>query len=192
MKYRLTWIDGNGIKQFKVFEAKTERVAINQTKKLLSGTKITDPFLCPDSEIRKIYKGEINMEGKWMYELCNGEVWQGEYFDTREQAIDAGKKELITLNKLRKEKGRKVTKSFQVGQVATVSPAGVDVDFILENVAENTTEGMEAGEDYLNNVTQEHSEELEQKLNDVLFAWMKEHGYEPDFFEIVNIAEISI
>jgi hypothetical protein len=186
LKYRLSWKDKNGVKQFKVFEAKTERAATNQTNKLLSGTKFTDPFLCPDSEVKKICKGEKNMEGKWMYELGNSEVWHGEYFDTREQAIDAGKEELIALNKLRKEKEHKVTKNFQVGQVTKVSPAGVDVDYILENVAENTTEGMEAGEDYLCDVTKEDSDELEQKLNDVLFAWIKEHGYEPDFFEIEN------
>ena len=50
MRYRLTWIDGNGEKQLKNFGAKTERIAINKTKKLLDGTKITDPFLCPDVE----------------------------------------------------------------------------------------------------------------------------------------------
>lgn len=48
MKYRLTWIDENGEKQLKILEAKTERTAINKTRKLLDGTKITDPFLCPD------------------------------------------------------------------------------------------------------------------------------------------------
>lgn len=48
LKYRLSWKDGNGEKQLKIFEAKTERIAVNKTKKLLDGTKITDPFLCPD------------------------------------------------------------------------------------------------------------------------------------------------
>lgn len=56
MKYRLTWIDENGEKQLKIFEAKTERTAINKTRKLLDGTKITDPFLCPDAE----YESEEN------------------------------------------------------------------------------------------------------------------------------------
>lgn len=192
LKYRLRWKDENRTKQFKVFEAKTARIATNKTKKYLEGKKFTEPFLCLESELKKGCKGEKNMEGKWMFDLNNSEIWRGEEFDTREEAIAAGKDELIALNKARKENGDKAAKTFQVGQIAEVAPAGVDVDYILENVAENTANGMEVGEDYLNNVTQKHSEELEQKLNDVLFAWMKKYGYEPDFFSIENIEEVSI
>lgn len=176
MKYRLSWKDEDGSKKFTIFDAKTDKAAKNKTNKLLGGIKFTDPFLGLESEINKGYKGEENMKGKWMYELCDREIWSGEEFDTKEEAITAGKDDLILLNKARKENGDKTIKSFQVGQIKEVAPCGVDVDFILENVAENTAQGMEVGEDYLCDVTDEHSAELEQKLNDVLFAWMKEHG----------------
>lgn len=130
--------------------------------------------------------------GKWMFSIGKSEVWTGEPCDSRQEAIEEGKAELEDLNKMRIEAGKETTNSFEIGQIAEVAPCGVDVDFILENVAENTVQGMEAGEDYLCDVTKEHSEELEQKLNDVLFDWMKEHDYEPDFFTIENIEEITI
>lgn len=130
--------------------------------------------------------------GKWMFNIGRDEIWTGDNYSTREEAIELGKAELEYLNKMKIEAGRETSNSFEIGQIEKVYPCGVDVDFILENVAENTTQGMEAGEDYLNNVTKEHSDELEQKLNDVLFAWMKEHGYEPDFFIMENIEEITI
>lgn len=130
--------------------------------------------------------------GKWMFHIGNDETWTGEPCDSKYEAIEEGKGELEDSNRLRMRVEKEIISSFYVGQIAEVLPRGVDVDFILENVAENTAEGMEAGEDYLLNVTPEHSAELEEKLNDVLFAWMKEHEYEPDFFTIENVEEISI
>lgn len=121
------------------------------------------------------------MEGKWMFNLDGSEMWQGEQFDTKQLAIEAGRKEAI-----KRQEEEFCGDSFQVGQVADVSVSGVNVDNILEDVAENTVQGMEAGEDYLYDVTKEDSDELEQKLNDVLFAWIKQHGYDPNFFQIEN------
>lgn len=126
------------------------------------------------------------MEGKWMYNLYGNEIWTGEEFDTKEDAIEAAKEELGS-----PDMGQFVG-SFQVGQVADVSVSGVDADYILENVAENTVQGMESGEDYLCDVTKEDRDELEEKLNDVLFTWIKEHGYEPNFFQIENEETITL
>ena len=123
------------------------------------------------------------MQGKWMYNLTGDEIWSGEDFDTREEAIEEGKGEAIADE----------LDSFEIGQCEYVAPSGVDIDYILENVAENTTEEVgEVGEDYLNDVTSKHSEELEEKLNEVLFAWMKKHKYEPNFFQIKNTERIEL
>lgn len=128
------------------------------------------------------------MKGKWMYNLNGTEIWTGEEFNTKEDAIRAGKEELNT-EKLREF----YSNQFQVGQVAEVFPSGVDIDFILENVAENTTnETGEVGEDYLCDVEDEHRDELEEKLNEVLFAWMKKYKYEPDFYKIENVETIKL
>lgn len=133
-----------------------------------------------------------NLIGKWMYNFGNEEIWDGDCFDTKEDAINEAKAELANDKPIREKRGLKPIREFYVGRTEAVSPCGIDVDSILDGVAENTTEGNEAGEDYLCNVTREDSDELEQKLNEVLFAWMKEHGYEPDFFSIVNTEKVII
>jgi hypothetical protein len=123
--------------------------------------------------------------GKWMYNLSGNEIWTGEEFDTKEEAIKEAKKEI-------QEEGLDNI-SFEIGQIAKVFVSGVDVDFILENVAENTTNEVgEVGEDYLDDVTKEDRGELEEKLNQVLFKWIKEHRYEPNFFRIENTEKIEV
>ena len=127
------------------------------------------------------------MEGKWMYSLTDSEIWTGEEFDTKEQAIEEGIKEA-----LENQEEPFCNDYFYVGQIEKVYPCGVDVDSILENVAENTVEGLETGEDYLLYVDVEHQRELEEKLNEVLFTWMKKYDYEPNFYKIKNIEEAEL
>lgn len=123
--------------------------------------------------------------GKWMYNLSGNEIWNGEEFDTKEEAVKEAKKEI-------EEEGLDNI-SFEIGQIAQAFVSGVDVDYILENVAENTTNEVgEVGEDYLEDVTKEDRDELEEKLNEVLFKWIKEHNYEPSFFKIENIEKIEV
>ena len=123
------------------------------------------------------------MEDKWMYSFNEEGVWYGEEFDTKEEVIAEGRKEAL----LEKHS------EFLVGQIEKVFPSGVDVDFIIENVAENTTNDIyEVGDEYLCDVTKEHSDELEEKLNEVLFDWMKKHSYEPSFFSIKNVETIKL
>lgn len=133
--------------------------------------------------------------GKWMYNIGGYDIWMGGCFETKQEAIEEGKEEAIAENKINLERGFdiEVIKSFDVGQISSISPSGVDVDSILENVAENTgDEAGEAAEDYLMDVTNEHAAELEEKLNEVLFAWMKKYKYEPNFFVMENTEEIEV
>ncbi|MBB6716250.1 hypothetical protein [Clostridium gasigenes] len=125
---------------------------------------------------------------KWMYSLTDSEVWQGEEFNTKEEAITEGRKEAI-----RGQEEEFRNDYFSVGQIEKVFPSGVDVENILENVAENTRADIcEVGDDYLYDVTENHSQELEEKLNEVLFEWMKKYEYEPTFYAIKNIEQIEL
>ncbi len=126
---------------------------------------------------------ENSIVGKWMYNINGNEIWSGEEFNTKEEAVKEGLEEAKTEGCFK----------FEVGQIEKVTVSGVDIDYILENVAENTTEDCgEVGEDYLNDVTKEDRDELEQKFNDLLFSWIKEHGYEPSFFKIKNVKTIRV
>lgn len=124
---------------------------------------------------------------KWMYQIGKSDIWtSSERFETKEEAIEAGREEAIAENKFCSEKNQ--YEKFYVGQIEKCNVLyGVDVDSILGNIVENVCdEAGEAAEDYLRDVTREHMTELEEKLNDVLFAWMDEHRYKPNFFKIVN------
>jgi len=128
------------------------------------------------------------MENQWMYNLNGSEIWTSDPFDTREEAIKAGREQAIE-----EQEEAFCNDSFKIGQIKEVPVSGVDVDDILMNVSENTTNDVgEVGEDYLCDVSKEHSSELEDKLNEVLFAWIKKYKYEPTFFQIDNEETIEL
>lgn len=123
--------------------------------------------------------------GKWMYNINDREMWIGEDFNTREEAIEGAKKEI--------EETPWHINYFTVGQIGKVNVCGIDIDILLEGIAEETTnEFSEVGGDYLCNVTNEDKAELEEKLNDVFFEWIKKNGYEPDFFKVENITKVML
>ena len=119
-----------------------------------------------------------------MYQFGESEIWMGEEFKSKEEAIKAAEKEFKNDKSLR-------GLNLYVGQQESVSVSGIDVDLLLENIAENTTcEIGEVGEDYLMDVSKEEQEELEEKLNKVLFEWIEKYNYNPNFFKIVNIEQV--
>ena len=121
--------------------------------------------------------------GKWQFELLNSDIWRGDEFDTKEQAIEEGRKEAIKEGLIK----------FRVGQIASPPKFGIEADIVIERISEVMYEDVgEVAEDYLDDVTKEHLLELEEKLNEVFFKWQKEHGYNPTFYKITNIEEIIV
>jgi hypothetical protein len=121
-------------------------------------------------------------EGKWCYSF-NEENFEGD-FDTKEQAID----EAIWYYK----DDEKDQDFIWVGQIKPVS-VGVNIDSLLEQLGEEAyEEAGEYAEDYLTNVTLSHQKILEQRLNNVLVAWMKEYNYEPNFWAVENVKKIDV
>ena len=132
--------------------------------------------------------------GQWMYQIGESDIWNsGEEFDTKEEAIKAGREEVIAENKSYDDKKYQY-EHFYIGLIEECSNChGVNVERILEDIAEIVYDEVgEVAEDYLADVTREHSNELEEKLNDVLFTWMKEHGYTQSFFKIVAVETVEI
>ena len=85
------------------------------------------------------------MKNNWMFNLNGSEIWMGDQFDTREEAISAGREQAIE-----EQEEAFCNDSFKIGQIKEVPVCGVDVDDILMNVSENTTNDVgEVGEDYL-------------------------------------------
>lgn len=137
------------------------------------------------------------MHEKWMCSI-DQEYWQAaEYFNTKEEAVEFGIKSIQTFNKnpedecLDDEMGstpEEVVTSFFVGQ-AFCPGIPFNVDDLLERIQEAAYEnGGEFAEDYLDDVTKEHREELD----DLIQNWFIKHKYLPSWYNIYEIDEISV
>lgn len=125
-------------------------------------------------------------EGKWVYDTSNEFFTNGYFFDTKEEAIKEGEIDL-TLN------FKYDCPVFYVGQVLGVDlPISFDIDNILESIASSVCDEIgEVAEDYLNDVTNEHYEELENSIRDVVLKWMDKNNYNPEFYRVTKIEKVE-
>lgn len=123
------------------------------------------------------------MSKKWTYELdMDSEIWRGGVFNSREEAIKEATKEAL-IDGIEK---------FKVGVCKEVN-YGIDVDDLLERINAVTYDDVgEVAEDYLYDVTRNHKEELEEKLNEVFYAWQEKYNYKPYFYTIKDEEVIEL
>lgn len=137
------------------------------------------------------------MHEKWMCSL-DEERWQAtQYFDTKKDAVEFGFKSILAFNKntedesLDDEMGstpEEIVTIFYVGQ-ALCPGIPFDVDELLERMQEAAYEdGGEFAEDYLDDVTKEHREELDELIQN----WFIKHKYLPEWYNIYEIDEICL
>ena len=121
---------------------------------------------------------------RWTYEVnLNSDLWNGEIFDTKEEAIAEGRKEAIEYKK----------DSFKVGIIEESTNFGVDVDQVIENIQEAMYDEVgEVAEDYLDDVSKKDALELEEKLNEVFYKWQEEHNYKPSFYKVISEEIIKV
>ncbi|PTQ84765.1 hypothetical protein C8U37_107133 [Trichococcus patagoniensis] len=144
---------------------------------------------------------------KW---LCSPsedeEVWQSsEYFDTKEEAINAGKKALREFienpeNEYDQsdvlghvyEEYEGVHTVFAVGQAFSPHLC-IDAGDVIENLQEQAGDCCgEVAENYLDDVTKGELEDLEEALNDALQKWLTEYNHQPTFHYINNVEKIEL
>lgn len=121
---------------------------------------------------------------KWTNELnLNSDIWRGEIYDTRDEAIKDGMKEAIEYER----------KNFKIGIIEDVPNFGIDVDRVIEDI-QNTMcdEAGEVAEDYLDDANTERLLELEEQLNEVFYRWQKRYGYKPTFYRVVSEEIIEV
>lgn len=106
----------------------------------------------------------------------DGEHYNSEVFDTREEAIKDG---------LKGYGGG----DFWVGQIAKISIYQLfDVQCVIDSMQEQASElAGDAAEDYLTFMKKKDRKELEVTIT----RWFKKHDYEPDFYGIENIEEVK-
>ena len=122
-------------------------------------------------------------DGLYMYNFGDEEHWdEDEYFDTKEEAVEAGRLEAI-------ERGEE---DYQVGQIQKFSPQ-IDVENALEQIAENACD--ECGgyaEDYLSNLPEAEVRQLQEMIDEVFNKWLNETNNHPRFFTIVAVSNHTI
>ncbi|QDP42955.1 hypothetical protein HWC53_gp134 [Bacillus phage vB_BmeM-Goe8] len=148
--------------------------SIQTLYKLIQATGISD-------QVKEYVSKSGSNEGKWVWDT-NDEMFRSDFFDTKEEAIEDARGQ------------EDAGETIYVGQVVEpTSFTGVDVDGILERISEQVYEEVgEVAIDYLSYVKQEDFTALENSLNDVIRKWMKERGYEPNFFKVDNIEGVEL
>jgi hypothetical protein len=131
-----------------------------------------------------------NKKMKWKFNLDADEIWYGDEFDTKEEAIQAGIKKLNELKKI--DNNYKDVNSFYVGQVQYYTPC-ISPEWLIEQIGEMAyDECGEVAEDWLRFVKNEKVKQLGDMINKVFMEWLKDVGEMPTFGSIVNIEEIKI
>jgi hypothetical protein len=114
----------------------------------------------------------------------------GMRFDTKEEAIQAGIKELNELKKI--DDNYKDVNSFYVGQVQYYTPY-ISPEWLIEQVGEMAyDECGEVAEDWLCHVKNEKVKQLGDMINEVFMEWLKDVGEMLTFGIVVNIEEVKI
>lgn len=144
-------------------------------------------------------------ESKWICAISvDTEVWSAsDYFDTRDEAIKAGRKALMELAENMEENydmsdvlgccwGEEyLPETFAIGQL--ISPSlYIDGGSIIENLQDQAcSECGEFADGFLDDVSKVEEEELSEKLNNVLNEWIKKYNYSPEFYNIYGVEKIS-
>lgn len=122
----------------------------------------------------------------WIVDLSqtNSEIWISEMErSSREEAIKAG-------IRICKKEG---LKSFRIGESIPTGVPTLDIDNILEDAYYQVyNEVGECAEGFLDDVTSEQQKELEDKLNEVFYNWVKKYNLEPTCYTIINDKTITI
>lgn len=121
---------------------------------------------------------------KWTYEVIeNNDIWRGDIFNTKDEAVKEGTLEAIEYEK----------DTFRIGMCEKPDNFGVDADMVIEDIRIMMySELGEVAEDYLDDVTTEHKLELEEKLNAVFYTWQEEHNYKPTFYKVVSEEVVKV
>lgn len=138
---------------------------------------------------------------KWTCALATDEHWfNEEEYDTREEAIKAGREQALKANKEISKNGRaEVFGSeaeyeipfFLVGRIIRFEPK-INTVSVLEQISEEAWDFNEYVEEYLCNVRKEDQAVLDKRVNEVLKEWLKEFHYEPSFYQYDDTQEVPV
>lgn len=129
---------------------------------------------------------EIKKCEEWIAEITDidSEIWNSDIEgDTRKEVIKEGMK-------MAKEEG---LVTFRIGRKIPVGIPSLDVDNILEDTYNQVYDEVgEVAESFLEDITPEQQKELEEKLNEVFYNWIKKHKLEPTCYTVADDEFIEV
>lgn len=124
----------------------------------------------------------MNNNGKWTYNFSRWDPWNERAYNTREEAIEAGRCDSVEYGLVK----------FYIGQVREHTPK-INLDSVIDGLQDDAYDKLgEWGEGFLVRVTNEEKQELDTALNKVLNDWLDKNKLRDYGFIIVNIEEISV
>lgn len=138
----------------------------------------------------------MSNNGKWVINLVEDGVWDStEEFDTREEAIKYGKKNFDELYE--EENGETFDtdnfyKAFYVGQIKRYVPS-ICTDSVIERMVDTAYDEVgEVAETFLESISKQEFNFLDERLNEVLMTWLDETDNHPLFWQIINVKEVKV
>ncbi len=124
------------------------------------------------------------MKGKYVYSFSD-DCFESEEYDTAEEALAAARFEEEDAPY---PKGHKAV---YIGVVGEKWKPEIDGESIIDMLRENAYSDCNE-EDYLDNVTDEQTNELTEELTAAFERWAKKNGHEVDFFLVENVKEYKL
>ncbi|KLU74213.1 hypothetical protein [Clostridium botulinum] len=122
----------------------------------------------------------------WIAEITDidSEIWNSDIEgDTRKEVIKEGMR-------MAKEEG---LVTFRIGRQIPIGIPTLDIDSILEGAYDQVYDEVgEVAEGFLEGVISEQQKELEEKLNEVFYNWIKKHKFEPSCYIVVDDEFIEV
>ena len=120
--------------------------------------------------------------GQWTHSNNEESFNSGEFFNTKEEAIEGGHEEY--------------GESFFVGQVQSIhSLVSINAEGVLEDMSQNIYDHVgDVSQGYLSlghEVSDEQLQWLEKSMNRVLHEWLVVTGNVPGFYQVTNIASVE-
>lgn len=141
-------------------------------------------------------------DGKWCVSLSDEHFSGYDFFNTKQEAIDAGRQEykrLATSNSTFKDSDMLggclddySDGMFYVGQIVEYKPK-LDVEVIIERLMDNAFDYLgDYAEGFLADLTGRQEDELERDLQVILDKWLDKYDLLPKGYHLVSIQRVPV
>lgn len=136
------------------------------------------------------------MSEKWIWSRNEDEeLWVNGREDSKEDAVETGRNEIKSDNRINKELGNpERIEKFYIGRCKKYIPPSPNADEIIENLYEIMCYDFpdDVALEYLTKINIDEEKLLQEKLDNTWSEWLEETNNDTNLFNIVDIEEIKV